>query len=571
MGVPMVQTKARRRSSLIWGTLLAILLGVAAAFFVLAMPIHMLETVTTTTRLSKLMVQAEPPISPNDRTLLSVLAGIFVAAVGWVLLDWLLFGKAGLSAIVPTRDDDFEDEDDDAFRPTDPLDLIGVAPAPLSRQNDWGAGMAGDPRRPLSARTDIGDPPIAAAPFLPGVADSLPPLGQILPGAGVAPPPLSPAFGAPSIQPPPLFPQQPAQTSAWGGDPLPGGRGSWPPLDDDAIGVPLVPPAAPSPPVEPAAKAPPVILSIMPSWLPAPGARMDEASPAGDAVNEPTISPTVSATAAVPGADIDAGLGADIDAGPASPGISVDPLPIISAAQPLAGATSFLPEAFDLASGTFVPAEPVQGQEPEAPLDLNFATSLPTDRPHASPVADSPMPSFVSPVTPNISAAPLYPPVEEPIRPAIPRAAAPGLDRARLEDLLERLERSLENRRAAAAARPPAGAAEALAPQAPPSVAPLAVQTPVVPDARAVPSFDSGRTAVPAAESIATFFAPDPLPGARREAEAAPGPVSEPAPRLDPLPVQRPPAAAGPGAANDALLEQPLHLTLEQLRQMIRR
>ncbi len=562
MGVPMVQTKARRRSSLIWGTLLAILLGVAAAFFVLAMPIHMLETVTTTTRLSKLMVQAEPPISPNDRTLLSVLAGIFVAAVGWVLLDWLLFGKAGLSAIVPTRDDDFEDEDDDAFRPTDPLDLIGGAPAPLSRQNDW-TGMAGDPRRPLSARTDIGDPPIAAAPFLPGVADSLPPLGQILPGAGVAPPPLSPAFGAPSIQPPPLFPQQPAQASAWGGDPLPGGRGSWPPLDDDAIGVPLVPPAAPSPPVEPAAKAPPVIPSIMPSWLPAPGARADDASPAGDAVDEPTVSPAAPAAAAVPDAAI--------DAGPASPGPSVDPLPIISAPPPLAGATSFLPEAFDLRSGTFAPAEPVQGQEPEAPLDLNFATSLPTDRPHASPVADSPMPSFVSPVTPNISAAPLYPPVEEPIRPAIPRAAAPGLDRARLEDLLERLERSLENRRAAAAARPPAGAAEALAPQAPPSVAPLAVQTPVVPDARAVPSFDSGRTAVPAAESIATFFAPDPLPGARREAEAAPGPVSEPAPRLDPLPVKRPPAAAGPGAANDALLEQPLHLTLEQLRQMIRR
>ena len=50
MGVPMVQSKARRRSSLIWGSLLAILLGVAAAFFVLAMPISLLETITTMTR-----------------------------------------------------------------------------------------------------------------------------------------------------------------------------------------------------------------------------------------------------------------------------------------------------------------------------------------------------------------------------------------------------------------------------------------------------------------------------------------------------------------------------------------
>jgi hypothetical protein len=37
------------------------------------------------------------------------------------------------------------------------------------------------------------------------------------------------------------------------------------------------------------------------------------------------------------------------------------------------------------------------------------------------------------------------------------------------------------------------------------------------------------------------------------------------------LPAQRQQYAAGAGAANDALLEQPLHLTLEQLRQMLRR
>lgn len=563
MGVPMVQTKARRRSSLIWGTLLAILLGVAAAFFVLAMPIHMLETVTTTTRLSKLMVQAEPPISPNDRTLLSVLAGIFVAAVGWVLLDWLLFGKAGLSAIVPTRDDDFEDEDDDAFRPTDPLDLIGGTPAPLPRQNDWAAGIAGDPRRPLSARTDIGDPPAAAASFLPGVDESLPPLGQILPGAGVAAPPLSPAFGAPPIQPPPLFPPQPSQASAWGGDPLPVGRGSWPPLDDEAVGFPLVPPAAPSPGAEPSAKNAPVAPSIMPSWLPAPGARVDDASSSDDAANEPILSPTASAIPAV--AD------ASVDSETVSSGNDVDPLPIISAAPPSAGATSFLPEAFDLASGSFAPAEPVQSQEPEAPLNLNFATPLPTDRPPASPAADALTPSFVSAVMPNIPVTPVYPQAEAPMRSAIPRAAASGLDRARLEDLLERLERSVENRRAAAAARSPAERADAPVPQARPSSAQSAVQMPAAPSALAVPSFDSGRTAAPVAESIPTYTAPDPLAGIGREADAASISSSEPAPSADRSPTQRQPAGAGPGAANDGLLEQPLHLTLEQLRQMIRR
>jgi hypothetical protein len=563
MGVPMVQTKARRRSSLIWGALLAILLGVAAAFFVLAMPIHMLETVTTATRLSKLMVQAEPPISPNDRTLLSVLAGIFIAAVGWVLLDWLLFGKAGLSAIVPTRDDDFEDEDDDAFRPTDPLDLIGGAPAPLSRQNDWSAEMAGDPRRPLSARTDIGDPPAAAAPFLPGVTDNLPPLGQILPGAGVAAPPLSPAFGASPIQPPPLFPQQPAPASAWGGDPLPAGRGSWPPLDDDTVGVPLVPPAAPSPPAEPVAKTSPVIASIMPSWLPAPGARVDDASTTGDAAEDPALSP------AAPAAPAEAVAASD--AGTSSPVADGDPSPILSAFPPSAAAASAPPEVFDLGVAAFAPAEPVQDQKPEVPLDLNFAPSVSAGRAHEGSAVEPLTPSFVSPEMPSVSAAPIYPLAEEPVRPAMPRAPTPGLDRARLEDLLERLERSLENRRAAAAARPPAGAGEAWAPQSPPAAAPLPVQARAVPDAAAMPSVDSARTTMPAAEGIATSFAPNPPPSVHSEAEAVPVPLSEPAPSVAPLPAQRQQYAAGAGAANDALLEQPLHLTLEQLRQMIRR
>jgi hypothetical protein len=86
-----------------------------------------------------------------------------------------------------------------------------------------------------------------------------------------------------------------------------------------------------------------------------------------------------------------------------------------------------------------------------------------------------------------------------------------------------------------------------------------------------MPSVDSARTTMPAAEGIATSFAPNPPPSVQSEAEAVPVPLSEPAPSVAPLPAQRQQYAAGAGAANDALLEQPLHLTLEQLRQMIRR
>ncbi|MFD2501873.1 hypothetical protein ACFSTI_27620 [Rhizorhabdus histidinilytica] len=188
------------------GVLLALLLGVAAAFFVLAMPIRMLETVTTFTRLSKLMVQAEPPISPNDRTLLSVLAAILTAGIGWVLVDWLVFGRAGMSTLIRTRDDDYEDEDEDHFRPTDPLDLVTPAEDPAA---EWPVPSTGDARRPLSARTDIGDPPPALDPFgapLAGLNQALPPISEILPGTGVSAPPLQPNALPPLIQPA-AFPQ----------------------------------------------------------------------------------------------------------------------------------------------------------------------------------------------------------------------------------------------------------------------------------------------------------------------------------------------------------------------------
>ena len=70
------------------------------------------------------------------------------------------------------------------------------------------------------------------------------------------------------------------------------------------------------------------------------------------------------------------------------------------------------------------------------------------------------------------------------------------------------------------------------------------------------------------------------VPDLRFQADPAPSPVIAPiafsAPEpptpvaANPAPAARAPAN-GNAAANDALLEQPLHMTLEQLRQMIRR
>ncbi|MGC6328721.1 hypothetical protein [Rhizorhabdus sp. FW153] len=563
----MVQSKARRRSSLIWGSLLAILLGVAAAFFVLAMPISLLETITTTTRLSKLMVQAEPPISPNDRTLLAVLAGILVSAVGWVMLDWLLFGKAGLSVIMPGREDDFEDEDDDAFRPTDPLDLIGHSGSPLAR-NDWAPGnIASDPRRPLSARTDIGDPPPGGAPFLPGVGDAFPPAGQILPGAGVSAPPLPPVLGAS-----PLPPLQPPSAPSWAADPLPAGRGSWPPLDETVLPETLIAPAAPvapSIPTPPAARAAPEVPPGMPSWLPAPGPRVDEGlSSADPAIEDGILSPP--------------GLPVSATAETSEP-----------ASDPLAGRLA--PVAVPDILAAFSPASPVAPEMPpvetaapqvEPPFELNVTApeiAQPVEQPRpVSTIAPSLSPQEATrpasapppPEWPASTASPLATPVAS-NRPVSARAGSAGLDRARLEDLLERLERSLEGRRAAAA-RAPAQPIPMVVPAPAPQPAPTPQPSVPVPPAFAAPV--APVVPDPAGAPIAPMFGTVPDP--RFPADPVPSPLIAPivfsAPE-PPMPVAANPApaaraqASGNAPANDALLEQPLHMTLEQLRQMIRR
>lgn len=489
MGVPMVQNKSRRRSGLIMGTLLALLLGGAAGFVVFVMPVRMLETITTLSRLSKLMVQAEPPISPNDRTLLAVLAGILASGIGWVLLDWFVFGRAGLNKLIRTRDDDFEDEGDDHFRPVDPLDL--VVPA-MAGGDGRASSSPGSALRPLSALTDIGNPPsqanIFGAPVLPGsppsigilptpgVNQPLPPIDQILPGAPLSAPPLQPStsFGLlQSIVAPPSPQGHPGGPPGDGGLPA-----SWPPLED----LPAKPPV-PAPHV-----ATPEIAAKMPSWLPAPGART------------------------VPVEETDK--------------IDVFPVPNLPEPAP----TTVAPQ----------PASPL--------LTPQLAATPPFEAPLLAPAA----PIAVIPAVPDSSARapdvnPLPAPPATAAEPALPHKpvlpepaqlslrqilSQPSLDHARVESLLDRLERGLLARRAVATDALPASASAS---------APGPVPT---------PSHPEPPTAYAAQPPII------PQPAALHDA-----PVQWPVP----------PLSTADGDANDEMLDQPLYLTLDRLRNRVKR
>lgn len=557
MGVPMVQTK-KRRSSLVMGLLLAVLLGVAAGFFVLAMPIHMLETVTTLTRLSKLMVQAEPPISPNDRTLLAVLAGILTAGIGWVLVDWLLFGRAGMSTLIRTREDDYEDEDEDAYRPTDPLDLVTPMAA---RGHDWSQDAAGDTRRPLSARNDIGEP----SPFAPP-----PPFGQILPGAGVSAPPLQPNV-------PPLGqPTAPPSTPNWA---VPAGETGIPALNanfdlpDRPAGFPAAIPGAPTTSAPPTPAAPP---ANMPSWLPAPGARADAVPAFG------SLSPAAPAA-----------IAPSASAGPGEPPAAApDPFAAMPSAPPPLQPTMAEPPQLILSQ----PAPPLPSAEPQSqiPPPPPMAPAAPAaQRPYFTagssvpPGAAAPMPPIAAaaPVpTPPQSAAPVIQ-APEPVAPAPPVAPRPaidpGVDRARLQDLLAQLEAKVHARRAAVPA--PMAPAASAAPTAPAGTfAPAA-------DAPAPAPFQPQRAEPPAA-----FVAPPPQlqqplphPPAAPVYELPPAQPSpafnlgiQPQPQLQPGgPAPMPSATATAPIAlariedgqKDELLDQPLHVTLDLLRNMVRR
>jgi len=608
MGLPMVQTKNKRRSSLVMGVLLALLLGVAASFFVLAMPIRMLETVTTFTRLSKLMVQAEPPISPNDRTLLAVLAGILTAGIGWVLVDWLLFGRVGMGTLIRAREDDYEDDDDDAWRPTDPLDLV----APMhGRDHEWPQDMPGDTRRPLSARNDIGEPeafappPFAPQPFgapqaaMPPMSQPFPPIGQILTGSGISAPPLQPHIPSVQSAPPsdPFAAMQPAPAApaapAWA---VPAPQSAPPALNANfdlpdrpesfSTGVAVPPQAAPA------------ASSGMPSWLPAPGVKPD-LQPAADATPPAESDPLPIGNRAAP-AD-------PFGAPPSSPPSPLSPsIPQPAAAEPPPLVLSQSPPPLPFPQIDVPPAPTplsAPAAQPPAPLQASEtarAWSAPAEPAWAPAQQQQPfftqgssIPPAASAVAPAAAAAP--PPAPQAPRPA----AEPGLDRARMLDLLNRLEAKVQNRRAAQAqaslvapAAHPAAAAPSLqavpqpAPAAPappqlqpapspyldPQVAPPAAFTappPVMPPFHPAPLIDPFR---PVAPSPSPF--PDPVVRAQA-APAAPA-ASGPIPMAAQAPQSVPTAAPIPlpridEARSSELLDQPLHVTLDLLRSMVKR
>ncbi len=489
MGVPMVQKQKRRRSNLILGALLAVFLGVAATFFVLAMPIGMLQSVTTHTGLSRIMVQAEPPISPNDRMLLAVLAGILTAGIGWVLVDWLLFGRAGMRTLIREREDEYEDEDGDAFRPTDPLDLVSTGPVPTG---EWALPTNGDTRRPLSARTDIGDPPPSNTPpgiqpaAMPAIDQLLPPIDQILPGIEAFAPPPAPARPPdPFVQkfPPPVAPVAPAPLTGHAG----AGGG----------------------------------------WLPTPGVRPDGSHPTSDIA----VSPPIEVQAVEPE--------------PAAPVFTLAPIPTIAPA----------------------PVEPVVRAVEDVIPPAAAPSLLPDPVQPAPPIAAGDPPPVIPPALPAAMVAQL---VSDPQ----PTAAAPrqmaGFDRGELENLLERLERGLEKRRAAqarAAAQPPVAAPVAPVQDAdtrphfgPPSN--YAATKPTAPAAYAAP-----QPVAPAGPATPLVYDLPPMPQAPAYNLAPLQPVPAQVPEEQPASILPTPNKA---ASGEDILDQPLHVTLDLLRNKVK-
>jgi hypothetical protein len=545
MGVKQV----RRRTSLLMGISLALLLGSAAAFLIFALPQYTLEKITVATRLAKLMVQAEPPISGDDRILLAILAGVGTTGLGWVLIDWLFFGRAGLSVFVRSRGDLYDDiEEGGAYRPSDPLDL--VLPAPID-----GVGSAprgGDARRPLSARTDIGDPPLsqpmpgmpqpqpAASPPLspfavpPSLDDLLPPLDRLAAAAVPASSPVDPTSllgPAPSGDPtlldlgsardvssrPTLLDLQPVSE--------PGSADPQPPATPQ-----ILPPAVPAPtaPIPPISAWPPVPLQAPATFPPVtPGLAVP---PVAAAVPEPVApswlpaAPPVAARPSITAADIFASFPPELPRHDASLIMPADVVPAVSLAKAPVAQPSPVPQA------PFPPAAPAPIVTPPA------AVALPP-----APVAQPP----VAPV-------PQAPAIETPPVAAVQDFTPDIFDRAPIEDLLNRLEGRIRQRRSPVRAALAAPSPEASSPAAPAVAADAVVAPPPEPESvrrPLPPGFASNR--------LVEFPPPAPEPA-----------VIEPAPAdvVAPVPVDLPAA----GIDGDDLLDQPLYVALERLRGLIR-
>jgi hypothetical protein len=549
MGVKQV----RRRTSLLMGISLALLLGSAAAFLIFALPQYTLEKITVATRLAKLMVQAEPPISGDDRILLAILAGVGTTGIGWVLIDWLFFGRAGLSAFVRSRGDLYDDiEEGGAYRPSDPLDL--VLPGPID-----GAGSvprASDARRPLSARTDIGDPPLSQpmhmqpampqphpaatsplSPFAapPSLDDLLPPLDRLAAAADTAPNPVEPVslLGLGPSGDPTLLDLGPASEAVV------------PPTLLDLQAAPASAPVVPQPPAAaqmapPAALLPASAIPPISAWPPVPP-------------QAPLSPPSVAPAMAVPQVAIPAPVPVAPAWPPAAPPVVVPPS--------IAGADIF---------GSFPPELPRHDASLIMPLDVPPAAApavIASAQP--SPVAQAPLPQAPAPiVAPEaaIAVAPLPvapPPVAPPAQVAAIEAAggaAPDFtpdifDRAPIEDLLNRLEGRIRQRRS-----PVRAALAAPSPEASPPPAPA---TPVVADdvvgASLAQAEPARRPPPPGFASTRLVEFPPPASGPPAIAPA----LADVAP---PVSVDVPTA----GVDGDDLLDQPLYIALERLRGLIR-
>jgi hypothetical protein len=455
MGVLMVRKEMSRRTSLLMGIALAILVGSAAAFLILALPQHVLEKLTTISGLSHVMVQAEPPISQGDRSLLAVLAGIGTAGLGWVAIDWLLFGRVGMSAIIRQREDDYEDEGD-GYRPVDPLDLIKHVPRTITEIGP--SANPNDPRRPLSARTDIGDPPKPAAwppaPFDIAVDQFLPPIDRLVPGVE------RPASSGPAI----------------------------PPIAGVTLNA--LDQALPVPPVAPktAAASP---LADLPGWVPPP---------------QPSPQPSQQAAPIIP-------------------------QPIIDVAPP-------------------------QESAPDQPL-----TAFPAPEPVRPP--------FVAPLAAPPAFQQAQPPSVPPPMPAASQSVAmprERLDSAPLGDLLTRLEQGMRRRRPTTP--PPVREIQTQlaafeAPQHVPPTLPAAPSPQVVAPSPPPPSFAAPLVPHPVPAEPASWQPQAQSPATQHAAPSSAYVAAPVAPVLQPEP-----SATLDG---DGLLDQPLHVALGVLRNLVRR
>jgi len=431
-----------------------------------------------------------------------------------VLIDWLLFGRAGISTLIKPREDDYEEDDGDYYRPSNPLDLVvpDSVPSGLNAPSPTPPPPVLDPRRPLSARTDIGDPPVQ---FSPGARQEnpqdvynialnqlLPPIDQMLPGA--SPMPLTP-FGQGEIN---------VGNTAIS---PPGAGESVPTLSDE--------------PTEPARKIPgPLILPTAAEI--AAAATGDPLPPPAEGVSRSSVDPQLDP------------LGFGIPT--AEPFLSPAPQPVLPA-DPVAEKT-VEPPIF--AAPT--PSVPVIGSEPARDIFASFPPDLPdapfSDIPFFQPQPEPSANIVAPPITataPPAEPAP-RPNAREPDRVAPASLQAPG-DLAPLSDLLARLESGMQRRR----------------PTAPPPI-PLEAFLPTEPARRPLPTYAAAPARMidpPPAPVVASH--PDPVP--------AFAPVSRAMQETAPL-IPHPPSAQPPAGEHESgLLDQPLHVALDVLRNRVRR